>query len=211
MAKRPFFFVSGTGMMVRSQNVEFEWYAGFSAAQKKRSVASLHEEVKCLGYKPLEISTKSNELLGAKLSAFALKLDGVYLENIFQSSKVFQNGGPYMDLLQVSPKEAKRDERLRTSGPLKGFLYQGEMWELKPTTAFYDWIYLQAVKESVPMEELKKLLVYTAFTDIEFNPAKSVNTQARTVALLKAILLIYGQIPDWNEEEFLEFHKKHII
>ena len=29
----------------------------------------------------------------------------VSLENVFQSSKVFENGGPYVDLLNVSPLE----------------------------------------------------------------------------------------------------------
>ena len=51
--------------------------------------------------------------LGVKLSAFNLKLNGYTLENIFQSSKVFSNGGPYRDLMNVAPKEAKRDGRLQ--------------------------------------------------------------------------------------------------
>lgn len=39
----------------------------------------------------LEISTKSGNDFGQKLSAFVLKLDGVLLECMFQSSKVFVN------------------------------------------------------------------------------------------------------------------------
>ena len=74
----------------------------------------------------MEISTKSMEAIGIKLSAFNLKINSYTLENIFQSAKVFEDGGPYLDLLDVSPKEAKRDERLHKSGSLKAFRYQNE-------------------------------------------------------------------------------------
>ena len=168
----------------------------------------MHEKIRKLGYAPLEISTKSSLPLGVKLSAFSLKLEGVYLENVFQSSKMFENGGPYLDLLEISPKEAKRDERLRTSGKLIGFYYKGKVWKLTPATAFYDWIYIQAVKESLCSDELKRLKEYSAFTDIEFNPKKSINTQARSVALLQTLLTIDGIIPKWDERNFLEYHKK---
>ena len=93
---------------------------GWRLSQKKKNVARLHE---ALGGECLEVSTKSDVVIGTKLSAFNLKLDGHTLENIFQSSKVFENGGPYRDLLNVSPKEAKRDQRLKSSGNLKGFEY----------------------------------------------------------------------------------------
>lgn len=59
----------------------------------------------------LEVSTKSTNPTGVALSAFNLKFyeiktDREYpLENIFQSSKVFERGGPYRDLLTVHPKD----------------------------------------------------------------------------------------------------------
>ena len=84
----------------------------------------------------MEISTKSLENIGIKLSAFNLQIDNYTLENIFQSAKVFENGGPYLDLLDLSPKEAKRDERLHNSGSLKAFRYQNEDFPLIPKTVF---------------------------------------------------------------------------
>ena len=57
---------------------------------------------------------------------------------------------------------------------------------LDPKTAFYDWLYLYALKEHA--EFLKRLFKYYAFSDIEFNPEKSLNTQARSCALLVALL-----------------------
>lgn len=203
MATRLAFYAKNN--KIYSQAVNFEWMPGLSAAQKKRSMANMH---RVIDGKALEVSTKSDKEIGVKLSAFNLRLNGVPLENIFQSSKCFAAGGPYKDLLAVSPKEAKRDERLKNSGLLKSFEFENESWDLEPKTAFYDYIYVRAVKESVPLEELKQILEYDYFTDIEFNHAKSLNTQARSIGIVKVLLQIFGEIPDVrSKEEFLRFHK----
>jgi len=210
MAERPVFY-SCSGKVV-SKTYSFEWFPGFAVSQKQKSIESLHRAVRSAdgAAMPLEISTKGEEPLGVKLSAFNLKLGNHALENVFQSAKVFENGGPYVDLLEVLPKEAKRDERLKTSGELKAFRYRNEDFPLVPRTVFYDYIYIAAVKESLDAEELQGLLRYTCFTDIEFNPAKSINTQARTAALVKVILEEFGCIPDFSRDDFIAYHKAHV-
>lgn len=105
----------------------------------------------------MEVSTKGTEELEKKLSAFNLKIDGHLLECVFQSSKVFEKGGPYTDLLEMAPKEAKRDERLKTSGKLAAFRYQGMEWPLLPKTVFYDYIYYQAVRNALSEEEFLEM------------------------------------------------------
>ena len=106
MAKRPAFFVH-QGKIV-SETYSFEWYSGFAVSQKQKSIKSLHNAIinADANAKPLEISTKSMETIGVKLSAFNLQINNYTLENIFQSAKVFENGGPYLDSLDMSPKEA---------------------------------------------------------------------------------------------------------
>ena len=142
MAQRPAFFIR-QGKVV-SDMYSFEWFSGFAVSQKQKSIKSLHNAIikTDVNAKPLEISTKSMENIGTKLSAFNLKINNYALENIFQSSKVFEKGGPYLDLLDRLPKEAKRDERLRNSGILKAFRYQNEEFPLIPQTVFYDFIYI---------------------------------------------------------------------
>lgn len=210
MAERPAFLVQ-QGKVV-SRTYQFQWFPGFAVSQKQKSVASLHDAIRASeeGAAPLEVSTKGRCELGVKLSAFNLRLDGHTLENVFQSAKVFENGGPYLDLLEVPPREAKRDERLRQSGVLQGFRYRGEDFPLVPRTVFYDYIYIQAVKESLPAEELARIRNFTHFTDIEFNPARSLNTQARTAALIRLILEDCGQLPDFSRDEFIAYHRKHV-
>ena len=134
---------------------------------------------------------KLNFCLGIALSAFNLKfLDESSgkkypLENIFQSSKVFENGGPYKDLLSVHPKDAKRDERLKTSGNLICFNYNNTLWELDPKTMFYDWIYIHSLYRNKFLS--KNILDYNTFTDIEFNQNKSFNCQARSAAIFVSL------------------------
>ncbi len=158
-------------------------------SQKQKSVDSLHNAaLKQLGIsKALEVSSKSREELGVALSAFnltftTLKLKRTFtVECAFQSSKVFERGGPFTDILDKTSREAKMDERLRSSGRLTGFRFFGTYWGLEPQTAFYDWLYINALRRQPSLTE--HLLEYSAFTDIEFNPERSINCQAYSVAL----------------------------
>lgn len=187
------------------KNFGFEFNPGFSVTQKRKNIIALH---KAIGENALEVSTKSEEELGRKLSAFNLKLNGIPLECVFQASKVYQYGGPYKDLLNVSPKDAKRDERHKSSGKLIYFEYEGKRFPLEPKTFFYDFIYIKAVKECIPLEEVKDIVQYSHFSDIEFNPKKSINCQAKSVAIIKAMLMVFGEVPHINDiEEFKKFYK----
>jgi hypothetical protein len=102
----------------------------------------------------------------------------VPLECAFQGSKIFERGGPYTDLYAADVRDAKRDPRLHSSGRLVGFNFENLCFPLEPKTAFYDWLYLNAL---LPHRDwLTRLRRFVGFTDIEFNPARSINCQARS-------------------------------
>lgn len=210
MAERPAFSLH-QGKVIR-RPYAFAWFPGFSLSQKQKSVASLHRAIleSDPGARPLEVSTKSLVPLGVSLSAFRLRLGRFPLENVFQSAKVFADGGPYPDLLQVPPKEAKRDRRLRESGVLTGFRFQGQDFPLFPKTVFYDYLYIAAVKDSLSPEDIRKIADFDHFTDIEFNPAKSLSTQARSAAIIRLLLDEYGELPDFSREDFIRYHQAHV-
>ncbi|MCX8075295.1 MAG: hypothetical protein N2749_06915 [Clostridia bacterium] len=202
MAERPTWKIQNDEVVV--ENFNFKWNPGFSKQQKERNVQALHEAICKIDSdaKVLEVSTKSNLEIGKFFSAFNLTLDGKRLENIFQSSKVFENGGQYIDLLDVEPRDAKRDERLKNSGRLIGFRYKDQDWKLLPKTAFYDYIYCKAVFESGRSNEIIK---FSHFTDIEFNPDKSINCQARSLAICSLIISlgfdkqeVFRDIENWT-------------
>ena len=177
---------------VEKKPVAFDWYPGFSVAQKQKSIRSLHENASKMGYDNLlEISSKSPDDIGVKLSAFSLKLKGkrglyIFMESVFQGSKVFEHGGPYVDLYTKSPVEAKKDNRLKTSGNLVGFRFKNKDFSIKPRTLFYDWLYINILYNN--KELLEKLSLYRGFTDIEFNPQKLINCQAYSAALLLSLI-----------------------
>ncbi|MDD3353929.1 hypothetical protein [Zoogloea sp.] len=190
MANRPIYVPNTSGSaFVITLPVEFEWYPGLAPSQKKKSIKSLHDSalVQHGIAKALEVSSKSESPLGVQLSAFNLlittqKVGRTFsVECAYQSSKVFGGGGPYLDLLDKSSREAKKDPRLTSSGSLKGFSFFGTSWELDPLTAFYDWLYINALKRKP--EYWSELDEYQGFTDIEFNPDRSINCQAYSVAL----------------------------
>ena len=184
---RPIFIPLRENIGVIEQNIEFDWHMGMSAEVRKRSIYSLHQEAKKQGFnKILEASSKSEQQIGIQLSAFFLKnIKNYPVENLFQSSKVFENGGPYRDLLTVTPREAKKDSRLKESGSMIKFTFNNKDFPLEPKSLFYDWLYLNVLfsdRNSDLREELFDSH-FDAFSDIEFNPNKSFSCQARTLAL----------------------------
>ena len=200
MAERPLFIPSTEGpALVRTKYVEFQWFPGMAASQKQKSVDSLHAAaLKLPGIsRVLEVSSKSREELGIALSAFnltftTLKHNRTFsVECAYQGSKVFERGGPFVDMFGMTSREAKKDDRLRSSGRLTGFRFFGTDWGLEPQTAFYDWLYINALKKQPSVTE--QLLEYSAFTDIEFNPERSINCQAYSVAL------------------YISLHKRHLL
>lgn len=193
MAKRPIFIPYSEGLrFVREVDVEFKWNPGFAPVQKKKNVVALHDAAKLKGFDNLlEVSTKSEVKLGQRLSAFNMPIqldDGstITLECAFQGSKVFEGGGPFTDIYRKTSREAKKDERLRNSGKIIGFRFEGFEFPNEPKTAFYDWLYSRALAPH--REYLERFDEYDGFTDIEFNPDKSINCQARSCALFVSLV-----------------------
>jgi len=195
MAKRPVFIPKTAGnQMVQKISIEFQWFPGMSKSQKQKSIGSLHNAAReQLGVgRILEISSKSEDRLGVELSAFNLTFrtpdnEPAPVEVLFQGGKVFERGGPFTDLYYVTPREAKKDERLKISGNMVGFRYGSSLWPLNPQTLFYDWLYISALHQDQNIDLANSLLEYDVFSDIEFNPEKSLNCQAYSAALYKSL------------------------
>lgn len=197
------------------ETVEFDWHMGMSWQVRQRSSISMHASIKSKNpeAKILEISTKSLDYeLGKALSAFNLTLDGVRVENIFQSSKVFNDGGPYLDLLKMDPSTAKKDPRIQNQKTryLISFNHNGEKYPIEPKSFFYDYIYISALSKNKNL--LEKIREYNTFTDIEFNQKKPYsnskgpfNCQARSCAIC-VWLLEHQQLEEYlsNPEKFIK-------
>jgi hypothetical protein len=189
--------------------IEFDWVPGMSISQGRKSVQNLHSSASkdCGLSKILEISTRSSDPFGISLSAFNLQLTyqsrKYSVEALYQGSKVFRDGGPFLDILSSSSIQAKQDSRLKDSGPLEGFRFEETEWPLNPSPNFYDYLYIRALLEN---EDRIKLLDFDAFSDIAYNQTslapkvgKSFNCQARSAAIYVTLM---GRM---SEESILEW------
>lgn len=213
MAERPVFFPRFDAVGVSERYYEFEWFPGFAPSQKRKCVAALHDAVRRErpDARVLEVSRRSEIEAGVALSAFNLKLPvgGVpcSVESLFQSGKVFAGGiGPFPELRSHDPKETRKFVQEHSIGlPLAAFEAEGVRWPLEPKTAFYDWLYLKALVANPELAAAVK--TYDAFTDIEFNPERSLNCQARSAALYRS-LVHAGKLEEAlsSQEAFLRIH-----
>lgn len=205
MAKRPIFIPTSpdSSELFTEEIVDFQWVPGLALSQGQKSAMNLHNAAKdALGInKILEISTRSNVTLGLQLSAFNLEKsvgnNKFSVETIYQSTKVFENGGPFTDLLTGKSIDAKTDLRLKNSGKLLHHEYQGEIWPLTSSPNIYDVIYISALLE---FNRRKEILEFQAFSDIAYNQnslkhksRKSFNCQARSVAIYFSLV---NRIPE---------------
>ena len=178
---------------VREYEVEFKWSQGKLIENTRESIKRMHFEAQ-RRYKLenlCEISGASIMPLGRLLSAFQLPVEINSelspVECVYQGSKVFENGGPYQDLYHVDPRQAKKDPRLKKSGKLINFKLNDIEYSSEPKNAFYDILYIGALQKFIKDSNisnhrfLKHFGESGGFTDIYFNPVKSINCQARSV------------------------------
>lgn len=222
MATRIYFKANKNGVEIKE--IDFTFYSGLAPNQKKKSRDSMHKSIlrKELNGKILEVSTKSDDEFGKKLSAFNLILDNRPFECAFQEAKRFEirdsvitnieldtkdkgkiamdisdrlicdNGAYYLEPKNDNPRELrtllKAFMKANKNAKLSHFVYKGEMFEINAGVAnsesyFYDFLYFKALGENFSQSEIKQILQYDIFTDIEFNHKVSINCQARSCAL----------------------------
>ena len=217
MAVRPAFFpLLGVAGVDDTRTFEFTWSPGLSFAQKQRNVRALHMSIEknFPSCRILEVSSKSTESLGVSLSAFNLSFPTdrgeMSVETAFQASKVFEKEGPFSELYGKDPRAVRDYVRALNAGKLIGFEIDGERWELYPTRAFYDWVYIRALSRNPCLAA--KVCEYDCFTDIEFNPRKSLNCQAYAVALylsFRATNVLDEALE--SRSAFLRYHPQDVV
>lgn len=187
MATRPVFLPNFDGpSLIQEREFDFPWAFGFAKVQKQKNINALHAAARKHDIpRILEISSKSTEKIGKRLSAFNLKFpfgtQKYPLESVYQGSKVFESGGPFTQVFDLAPKDAKRFMREQDCGKMIRFELEGKRYPLSPKNAFYDWLYIRSLADQ-PDWIIEHVEKYDAFTDIEFNPSKQFNCQARALA-----------------------------
>ena len=193
MAKRPVFVPNPSGTrLVTEVPVEFHWHPGMAASQKKKKRCRIAcggeqpsrtcqyprdiEQVRAQGRHPAQrIPSAPDERTGMRPPW-----------NAGSREARFSKAADPLPISISSPR-AKQNVTLDCvkAGDLVGFRFEGRDFPLSPATAFYDWIYIRALAPH--SDWAQKLGRFDAFSDIEFNPTKSVNCQARSCATFVAL------------------------
>ena len=172
MASRIVFLpnLNSSGDLFSEVLVNFEWVPGIAISQAKKSIRNLHEAAgQQIGLtRILEISTRSEAILGISLSAFNLPFEGrnFSVESTYQGSKVFEKGGPYVDLLNSDSVDAKTDVRLKNTGMLLGLRFEDEDFPITKAPNFYDYLYIRSL---LTFQNRNLLKEYDGFTEIAFS------------------------------------------
>ncbi len=149
----------------------------------------------------LEVSSKSTEPLGIKLSAMNLninisipkgnewQLTTMKVETLYQASKVFKDSGDHPEWYSLNGWEAKKAAAaLHKKDQLAGFRLNGENYSLADGSMFYNWIYARAMCSTKNSELVKELKEggWNAFTDIESRRGQYA-CQAEALAIYTAL------------------------
>lgn len=186
--------------------IEFKWEPGMSTTQKTRSCINLHRAIQqYTGLSALDISTASPQPVGVKLSAFNLKLNGLPVEVLYQGSKVYSDGYVAHKLYTADSLTAKRLSK-EYHGNVVGFDCFGTKYPTEPKSAFYDFIYLRAVRETFGNTVLTDA---TCFTDIQAKP-ELIACQARSFCEYK-LMQLSGCLTCLDDfDKFVEWHASHV-
>lgn len=172
------------------KDVEFTWIKGNTYKQKCLRRDSLKDGIS-KNYdinKWLEISTKSDKDIGKKLSALNLKLKTLNkeftVEDAYQKAKIIKDG------------------------EITGFKFGSTYFDANPYGMYYDYIYMLALYQNKDLYE--QIKDYRIFTDIEFNPNRSLNTQARAVAIFNTLYNNeYLEILEYRKD-FKRYYRKYV-
>ncbi len=174
-------------------DIEFRWFPGLSTIQRRRSIVSLQRAYmeEYPESNVIEVTTKSLNHIGEQFSPFYLTVklpDGQWkpVETVYHACKVYEKGGPFLDILEKEPGHARKDERRYKNGELIGFQFGNKTFPADPPTYFFTWLYITALTEHP--DQAKILLDYDAFTDILFNPKKGKVNQAMACAIYVSLV-----------------------
>ena len=147
----------------------------------------------------LEISLASSQPEGVAAAAMKLPfhLEGlaqdVPVGIVYEASKVFENGGPYTDLLQCSRQKVRKDVRLQQSGRCIRYRLAETDFPVEPHPyAFFNWLYGCALRQAP--EKAEGVLKFGAFSDLDLGSSKKDRNSPARAAAVYAGLAAAGKL-----------------
>lgn len=197
MAVRKVYLPLGEYPYVKEVSVTFPWASGSKHQNVQAVLDTFHDVYPEVA--ALEVSLASSQPEGVAAAAMKLPLRLASLEQevpvgiVYEASKVFENGGPYPELLQLSRQKVQKDPRLQQSGKCLGFRLEGQDYPVEPHPyAFFNWIYGKALQQNP--EKAEALLKFGAFSDLELGSSKKDRNSPARAAAVYAGLALAGKL-----------------
>ena len=148
------------------------------------------------GQKVLEISSRSGETMGKRLSAMYLPARGyadVPVESVYQGGKDHGRGPSPAIAAMRSGFAAKQREKARAfvqGAGIEAFHVGGHRFDASTGTAAYDYLWARSAVRALggPAAAAKALSAYDGFSDVFDRPGKSMACQAQAAAVLRIAL-----------------------
>ena len=178
-------------------SVTFPWLNGSKHQNVQAVLDTFHDvypEVPAL-----EVSLASAQQEGIHAAAMKLPLHLAALDQdvpvgiVYEASKVFENGGPYAELLQCSRQKVQKDPRLQKSGKCIGYRLADVEYPTEPHPyAFFNWLYGCALRQNP--EKADGVLKFGAFSDLELGSTKKDRNSPARAAAVYAGLAAAGKL-----------------
>ena len=145
MANRPVFVMYSKPPYYKTINVEFKWSGGFAKSQSQKNIKAIHSGFSTMypEYKILEISSKSFQELGTKLSAFSLT------KYIPELKVLLAGNGPLERQLQEQIQDLQLDNYVKLLG------YRTDLEKVTPAV---DLVVSCSFREGLPLNIIEAML-----------------------------------------------------
>lgn len=178
-------------------SVTFPWSNGSKHQNIQAVLDTFHDVYPDVPALEVSLASSQPEGIGAAAMKLPFHLAGsdqtVPVGIVYEAAKVFENGGPYVELLQCSRQKVQKDARLQKSGKCVGYRLEDAEFPAEPHPyAFFNWLYGCALRQNP--EKADGVLKFGAFADLELGSSKKDRNSPARAAAVYAGLAAAGKL-----------------
>lgn len=178
-------------------SITFPWSNGSKQQNVQAVLDTFHDVYPEVPALEVSLASAQPEGIGAAAMKLPFRLGSSEQEApvgiVYEASKVFENGGPYPDLLQCSHQKVLKDARLQKSGRCTGYRLEDTVFPAEPYPyAFFNWLYGCALRQNP--DQAEAILKFGAFTDLTLGSSKKDRNSPARAAAVYAGLAAAGKL-----------------
>ena len=203
MAVRKVFLSLTEYPYVKEISVTFPWLNGAKQQNVQAVLDAFHDVYPDVP--ALEVSLASSQPEGVGAAAmklpFCLKTQqDVPVGMVYEASKVFADGGPYPELLQLPSQKRGKNRPQPKDGKCIGYRLEETDYPVQPYPyAFFNWLYGCTLRRNP--EQAGRVLKFGAFSDLDLGSSKKDRNSPARAAAVYAGLAAAGKLDCYESFE----------